>query len=178
LASWSLLFNALRATRDYHFIIVDPPTEPWRWAQRLESIAAVGAFEAAVAICIDRLQAEGVVLMASAESASAAVVLAAQRRDVLAVALVDAKLIGPMSRWEPVLDAIKDRQSWWLFGQQGSEVLSEIRSRLALARVVVKPGGSAGIDLLNQAKRASSGLAGWLFAITPSVIEPLRQNDG
>lgn len=179
--AWQRTLETLRASRDYHLVVVTaPPTETER-AARVEASRDVAVLESALSWAQQHLSTRsspsgavkqrlnGIGLIGGGRGAAAAVLLAAERRDVLAAVAISAPPRLGSFRLADVLPRLRGRHTYWLAGVDDERTLGTlaVARSLPLAVARSRPGGRRGAALLEADRRAQTSLAGWLFAIMP-----------
>lgn len=169
--AWRPTLDALRTSRDYHLLVVRAPTLAAEGAATVEATALVSHLEAGVEWALRSWKSSGVVLVGAGAGAAAAVLLAGARRDVLAVVAVSPPARLGSFRVASALDPLRGRHSRWIAAadDERSAATLSLAKELPLAAVSVRPGAARGVALLAEDRRARTSLAGWLFAVTPTV---------
>jgi hypothetical protein len=119
------------------------------------------------------LQGGALVLLGAGDAAAAAVLAAQANAEVRATGLFSPLLEPPELGLRDAVGDLARRQVFLVYGSQGSQAEAghEIAGRLLNRRVVVVPGGAAGVDLLRNA-RIRSDLAGWLYTALGPLQSP------
>mgnify|MGYP002628785032 CR=1 FL=1 len=171
--AWAAILRTLRVSRDYHLIVLTPPPTTHEAAGHVEATRAVETLEAALTWAHKHLDraVDGIALIGGGLGGAAAALLGAERRDVLAVVSISAPARLGTFRVADAMAALRGRQTYWIAGaddERGAGVLT-MAGRLPLAAVRVRPGHARGARLLASDRRAQTSLAGWLFAVMPTV---------
>jgi len=172
-SEWSATLLTVRESRDYHLVVVTPPPVAVEKSRAVEMSRGVGILEAALVWAQLNLSGsvDGICLVGGGFGAAAAVLLAAERRDVLAMVAVSAPVRLGKFRLADASAALRGRQTLWLAARADERAAGAMKlaRMLPLATATIRPGGARGCALLAGDRRARTSLAGWLFAVMPRV---------
>lgn len=171
--AWRSTLATLRSSRDYHLVVARPPATQAEGAGSVEAARGVEHLEAALTWAERALRGgvDGKALVGAGLGAAAAALLAAERRDVLALVAVSPPPRLGAFRLKTAFPQLKGRPTRW-FGaadDERSSAMLALARALPLASVTVRPGALRGTALLQGDRRVRTSLAGWLFAVMPEA---------